>query len=142
VEPVLGRLAQEVQPPGLQGTQEERHPSYVEDGIRPGDALGQRLARLGRGQVELGDHGHRPDLGGLVGPNLTDDLWLHGCTAGDLVRDVRTGFPQKGMLPFGTGKVLSDEQVLQLVSYVISKRGSNPPNPKAADPERDAECRQ
>ena len=23
---------------------------------------------------------HRPDLGGLVGPNLTDDYWLHGCS--------------------------------------------------------------
>src|SRR5581483_9698098 len=53
---------------------------------------------------------HRADLGGLVGPNLTDDFWLHGCTAADLVHDVKTGFPQKGMLPFGTGKHLSDDQ--------------------------------
>ena len=27
------------------------------------------------------------------------------------------------MLPFGTGKVLTDEQVLQVVSYVLSKQG-------------------
>jgi cytochrome c oxidase cbb3-type subunit 3 len=83
---------------------------------------------------------HRADLGGLVGPNLTDHRWLHGCTAGDLVRDVKGGFPQKGMLPFGTGKVLTDDQVLQVVSYVLSKQGSNPPNPKPIDPERDTEC--
>jgi cytochrome c oxidase cbb3-type subunit 3 len=83
---------------------------------------------------------HRADLGGLVGPNLTDRQWLHGCTAGDLVRDVKGGFPQKGMLPFGTGKVLTDDQVLQVVSYVLSKQGSNPPNPKPIDPERDTEC--
>ncbi len=83
---------------------------------------------------------HRPDLGGLVGPNLTDQYWLHGCTAADLMRDVKGGFPQKGMLPFGTGKVLTDDQVLQVVSYVLSKRGSNPPNPKPIDPERDAVC--
>jgi cytochrome c oxidase cbb3-type subunit 3 len=26
---------------------------------------------------------HRPDLGGLVGPNLTDTGWLHGCSVND-----------------------------------------------------------
>jgi cytochrome c oxidase cbb3-type subunit 3 len=83
---------------------------------------------------------HRPDLGGLIGPNLTDEYWLHGCAATDLVHDVKTGFPQKGMLAFGTGKTLSDEQVLQVVSYVLSKRGSHPANPKAIDPERDKVC--
>jgi len=84
---------------------------------------------------------HRPDLGGLVGPNLTDDYWLHGCTATELVHNVSTGFPQKGMLPFGTGKTLSDEQVLQVVSYVLSKHGSNPVNPKPIDPARDQVCK-
>ena len=83
---------------------------------------------------------HRPDLGGLVGPNLTDEYWLHGCRPADLVHDVKTGFPQKGMLPFGTGKTLSDDQVLQVVSYVLSKRGSHPSNPKPVDPERDKVC--
>lgn len=83
---------------------------------------------------------HRLDLGGLIGPNLTDSQWLHGCTAADLMNDVKTGFPLKGMLPFGTGKVLADEQVLQVVSYVLSKQGSRPPNPKPTDPERDKVC--
>jgi cytochrome c oxidase cbb3-type subunit III len=84
---------------------------------------------------------HRPDLGGVVGPNLTDDYWLHGCTAAELVRNITTGFPTKGMLPFGTGKALTDEQLLQVVSYVLSKHGSNPVNPKASDPERDQICK-
>ncbi len=83
---------------------------------------------------------HRPDLGGLVGPNLTDKYWLHGCSAADVAESIRTGFPQKGMLPFGTGKVLTDEQIAQLASYVLSKHGSNPPGPKAIDPERDKAC--
>lgn len=83
---------------------------------------------------------HRPDLGGLVGPNLTDEYWLHGCTAAELVHDVQTGFPLKGMLPFGTGKALTDEQVLQVVSYVLSKKGSKPVTPKPIDPERDKVC--
>jgi cytochrome c oxidase cbb3-type subunit 3 len=83
---------------------------------------------------------HRPDLGGLVGPNLTDEYWLHGCAAADLVHDIRTGFPLKGMLPYGTGKTLSDEQILQVVSYVLSKKGTHPANPKPVDPERDKAC--
>ena len=69
---------------------------------------------------------HRPDLGGLVGPNLTDDQWLHGCTTGAIVASIETGYPLKGMLPFGTGKTLTDDQVLQVASYVVSKRGSAP----------------
>jgi cytochrome c oxidase cbb3-type subunit 3 len=84
---------------------------------------------------------HRKDLGGLIGPNLTDGQWLHGCSAGALAKDVTSGFPDRGMLPFGSGQPLTDDQVLQVVSYVISKRGSNPANPKAADPQRDQDCK-
>jgi cytochrome c oxidase cbb3-type subunit 3 len=84
---------------------------------------------------------HRPDLGGLIGPNLTDDRWLHGCTTDAIVASIGTGYPLKGMLPFGTGKALTDAQVLQVASYVVSKRGSAPVNPKPADFERDAACR-
>lgn len=83
---------------------------------------------------------HRADLGGLVGPNLTDDGWLHGCGVGQIVADIRTGFPLKGMLPYGVGKPLTDQQVLQVASYVLSKRGSNPPNPKPADAGREQPC--
>lgn len=83
---------------------------------------------------------HRQDLGGLVGPNLTDDHWLHGCTVADLVHDIKVGFPLKGMLPYGVGKTLTDEQVLQVASYVMSKRGSAPAAAKPIDPERDKAC--
>ena len=83
---------------------------------------------------------HRKDLGGLVGPNLTDDRWLHGCSVGDVVKSITTGFPLKGMMPYGVGKPLTDEQVLQVASYVLSKRGSAPAAPKPVDPERDKAC--
>jgi cytochrome c oxidase cbb3-type subunit 3 len=83
---------------------------------------------------------HRPDLGGLVGPNLTDDTWLHGCTPGELVQNVRTGFPPRGMLPYGGGPKLGDDELLQVASYVLSRRGSKPPNPKSPDPARDRAC--
>lgn len=84
---------------------------------------------------------HRPDLGGLVGPNLTDDRWLHGCSVAEIVADIKTGYPLKGMLPYGTGKTLTDGQVLQVASYILSKRGAAPENPKPAEPDRDKPCR-
>ena len=84
---------------------------------------------------------HRADLGGLVGPNLTDEYWLHGCTVEEIVTSIRTGYPLKGMMPFGTGKPLNDEQVIQVASYVISKRGSSPAAPKPVEAGRDAPCR-
>ena len=83
---------------------------------------------------------HRADLGGLVGPNLTDDRWLHACSIEDVVNSIKTGYPLKGMLPYGVGKPLTDDQVLQVASYVLSKRGSSPPAPKPPDAERDKPC--
>jgi cytochrome c oxidase cbb3-type subunit 3 len=83
---------------------------------------------------------HRADLGGLIGPNLTDNHWLHGCSVGEVMASIKTGYPTRGMMPYGTGSPLNDEQLRQLASYVLSKRGSNPPSPKAIDPERDKPC--
>jgi cytochrome c oxidase cbb3-type subunit 3 len=83
---------------------------------------------------------HRTDLGGLVGPDLTDDRWLHACSIQDVVNSIKTGYPLKGMLPYGVGKPLPDDQVLQVASYVLSKRGSSPPSPKPPDAERDKTC--
>ena len=45
------------------------------------------------------------------------------------------------MQAFGSGKPLTDEEVLEVASYIVSKRGSSPVKPKPADPERDKACR-
>lgn len=84
---------------------------------------------------------HRKDLGGVIGPNLTDDLWMHGCSPGETANNIKTGFPVKGMLPYGSGQPLTDEELEQVVSYIFSKRGSTPANPKAVDATRELECR-
>ncbi len=84
---------------------------------------------------------HRPDLGGMIGPNLTDDDWLHDCGIDGVVASIKTGYPVKGMMPYGTGKALTDQQVLQVASYVLSKKGTHPDNPKPKDPERDHDCK-
>jgi cytochrome c oxidase cbb3-type subunit 3 len=91
-------------------------------------------------QTSLCQSCHRPDLGGLVGPNLTDELWLHGCTAGEVMHSISTGFPPRGMLPYGGGPKLSETELLQVASYVLSRRGSQPPSPKAPDAARDKTC--
>ena len=80
---------------------------------------------------------HRADLGGLVGPNLTDKYWLHGGRLQDIMTSIRTGYPQKGMLPFGNNNRLTDEQVRAVASFIISRQGSNPPDPKPIDADHD-----
>ena len=83
---------------------------------------------------------HRKDLGGLVGPNLTDTLWIHGCTPADVMKNVASGFPTLGMLPYGSGARLSDQQLLQVVSYILSKQATHPSEPRAANPDREKTC--
>jgi cytochrome c oxidase cbb3-type subunit 3 len=80
---------------------------------------------------------HRNDLGGMVGPNLTDEYWIHGGDLKAIMTSIKTGFPDKGMQPFGTNARLSDRQVLQVASFILSMKGSNPPNPKLIDPARE-----
>ena len=83
---------------------------------------------------------HRKDLGGLVGPNLTDDQWMHGCTVAEVMTSIRTGYPTRGMLPYGSGAALSDEDVHLVASYILSKRGTNPDAAKPVDPAREKAC--
>lgn len=83
---------------------------------------------------------HREDLGGMVGPNLTDDHWLHGCSIEEIVKNIISGFPEMGMLPYGSNTKMSDEDLVKVASYILSMRGTNPPDPKPVDPERDVLC--
>ncbi len=71
-----------------------------------------------------GDHAQ-----GMVGPNLTDDFWLHGHKVNDLFKTVKYGVLAKGMPTWE--KVLSPGQISAVVNYVKSLHGTNPANPKA-----------
>lgn len=66
---------------------------------------------------------------GLVGPNLTDEFWIHGCTIGDIFNLIVIGVPEKGMISWKDQ--LTPEQIQQVSSFIISIKGTNPPNPKA-----------
>lgn len=72
---------------------------------------------------------HRADGGGVIGPNLTDDYWLHGSTLPEIERTISNGVLDKGMPNWG--KMLKPEQVNVVAVYVYSLHGTNPPNPKA-----------
>jgi cytochrome c oxidase cbb3-type subunit 3 len=74
---------------------------------------------------------HRADGGGLIGPNLTDDAWIHGATPNAIHRTIVDGVLEKGMPPWG--RILRPEQVDAVTAYVISLHGTNPPTPKAPE---------
>jgi len=71
---------------------------------------------------------HRPDGGGLVGPNLTDDYWIHGSKFSDNVRTIWNGVPEKGMITWKN--YLKPSEVYEVASYIYTLRGTHPPNPK------------
>jgi len=71
---------------------------------------------------------HRPDGGGLVGPNLTDDFWIHGSNFVDNVKTIINGVPEKGMLTWRG--VLKPKEIESVASYIYTLRGTKPPNPK------------
>ena len=71
---------------------------------------------------------HRPDGGGLVGPNLTDDYWIHGQKFEDNLKIIWNGVPEKGMVTWKG--VLKPDQIHAVGSYIYTLRGTHPPNPK------------
>ena len=71
---------------------------------------------------------HRPDGGGLVGPNLCDDYWIHGSNFVDNLKTIWNGVPAKGMVTWkGTLKPFT---IYAAGSYIYTLRGTNPKNPK------------
>lgn len=71
---------------------------------------------------------HAADGGGGVGPNLTDDYWLHGGTIQDVFKSIKYGWPDKGMRSWKDD--YTPLQIEQLASYVESLHGTKPAAPK------------
>lgn len=71
---------------------------------------------------------HRSDGGGLVGPNLTDDYWIHGSNFVDNLKIIWNGVPSKGMVTWKG--VLKPGTIHAVGSYIYTLRGTNPKNPK------------
>jgi cytochrome c oxidase cbb3-type subunit 3 len=68
---------------------------------------------------------HGPELGGLIGPNLTDANWLHGKgTRLDILKVIREGVAEKGMPPWGP--VMKKDELYAVTAFILSKKGSKP----------------
>ena len=71
--------------------------------------------------------------GNAIGPNMTDEYWIHGNSIENMLDIISNGNSLKGMSPYKDK--LSQEQIIQVASFIWSKQGSNPPNAK--DPQGD-----
>lgn len=71
---------------------------------------------------------HAADGGGLVGPNLTDDYWIHGGGIKNVFKVIKYGVVAKGMISWQSQ--LNPKQMQDVASYIISLHGTTPANPK------------
>ena len=65
---------------------------------------------------------------GGVGPNLTDEYWLHGGSIKDIFKTIKYGVPEKGMIAWKAQMRAGDMQ--KVASYILTMQGTNPPNAK------------
>jgi len=78
---------------------------------------------------------HKPDGGGSIGPNLTDDKWILGGGVKNIFKTIsKGGRPNKGMEAWAK-KGLKAQQIQQVSSYILSLQGTNPSGAKAAEGE-------
>ena len=66
---------------------------------------------------------------GLVGPNFTDEYWIHGGSHDEMKIVIVDGVIDKGMLSYKSQ--LNPKQIDQVIEYILSLQGTNPPNQKA-----------
>lgn len=72
---------------------------------------------------------HKPDGGGLIGPNLTDDMWVYGSRPMDIYESILKGRP-RGMLAhesYGIGFVQ------RATAYVLAIKNTNVAGGKAPE---------
>ena len=75
---------------------------------------------------------HRPDGGGSIGPNLTDENWILGGGIKNVFHTITEGGRDgKGMVAWkGT---LKPSEIQQVASYVLSLKGTDPKDAKPAE---------
>jgi cytochrome c oxidase cbb3-type subunit 3 len=76
-------------------------------------------------------HGEKGE--GIVGPNLTDENWIHGGGIKNVFKVIKEGVPAKGMISWKDQLRLTDIQ--KVASYILTLKGTNPPNGKAPEGE-------
>lgn len=71
---------------------------------------------------------------GTVGPNLTDENWVHGGGIKNIFKTIKYGVPAKGMLSWQ--QQMNPKQIQAVANYVLTLKGTNPPNGKAPEGEK------
>ena len=61
---------------------------------------------------------HKPDLTGLIGPNLVDHQWIHGGLPMDAVKTIQEGVAAKGMPSWAA--VLGPQKIHEVAAYIFS----------------------
>lgn len=72
-------------------------------------------------------HGTKGEGG--VGPNMADDYWIHGGDIKSIFKTIKYGVPEKGMIAWKAQ--LPPSQIQQVASFLMTFKGTNPPNGKA-----------
>lgn len=80
---------------------------------------------------------HGDKAQGMVGPNLTDDYWLHGGKIKDVFKTIKYGVTAKGMPTWE--KQLSPKQIADVASFIKSLRGTKPPGAKEPQGEKEVD---
>ena len=89
-----------------------------EESIAKGKASFNQFCSICHGQ--LGEGG--------IGPNLTDEYWLHGGGTLDIARTITYGIPEMGMRPWHFQ--FQAKEIGEIVAFIHSIQGSNPENAK------------
>ena len=71
---------------------------------------------------------------GGVGPNLTDEFWIHGGDFKSMYHIISEGVAEKGMIAWK--KSLNPLQIQQVASYLYQFRGTKPQNGKEPQGEK------
>jgi cytochrome c oxidase cbb3-type subunit 3 len=71
---------------------------------------------------------HGDNAQGVVGPNLTDEYWLHGNKINDIFKTIKYGVLAKGMPTWE--KQLSPKQIAEVSNYILSIQGTHPAGAK------------
>ncbi len=65
---------------------------------------------------------HNAALTGGIGPNLVDDVWIHGSNPADILKTVNEGVLAKGMPAWGP--VLGGKKVSEVAAFILSKHAA------------------
>ncbi len=72
---------------------------------------------------------HAAEGQGLIGPNFTDNYWIHGGSINDIFKTIKYGVPEKGMISWQSQ--LTPSEMRDVASFIMAFVGTTPKNPPA-----------